>query len=151
MSVDRMKLLTALLGLSALLFLAGCRAPAESAGIMSRMAPCPDSPNCVSTFAEDEAHGIAPLVFEGSAEEAKVRLLSVIQDMPRTEIVEDDGDYLHVEFTSRIFRFVDDVEFQIDEDGRAIHFRSASRVGRGDIGANRNRMEAIREAFNAAS
>lgn len=117
---------------------------------MSRFAPCPDSPNCVSTFAEDEEHGITPLTYEGSSDEAKARLLSVIQDMPRTQIVEDDRDYIHAEFTSRIFRFVDDVEFQIDPENNVIHFRSASRAGRGDMGANRNRMEAIREAFSTA-
>ena len=47
-------------------------------------------------------------------------------------------------FTSAVFRFVDDVEFEVDEAARVVHVRSASRVGRGDFGANRKRVEAIR-------
>jgi len=55
--------------------------------------------------------------------------------------------YLHVEFRSTLFRFVDDVEFVIDEPQGLIHIRSASRVGYSDLGANRKRMEKIRLAF----
>jgi uncharacterized protein (DUF1499 family) len=55
--------------------------------------------------------------------------------------------YIHAEFTSALFRFVDDVEFQIDAESGLIHFRSASRVGRSDLGVNRKRMESIRMAF----
>jgi uncharacterized protein (DUF1499 family) len=143
-------MLRMLIGAFVLVVAVGCQAPQESEGTIMRMAPCPDSPNCVSTYAQDELHSIDPIAYEGSAEDAKARLLTVIEEMPRTEIVEDDGDYLHVEFTSRIFRFVDDVEFLLDSEASVIHFRSASRMGQGDMGANRNRMESIREAFNAA-
>ncbi len=148
-SVGR-NLFALLIGASLTVIMAGCRPPQESPDSMSRMAPCPESPNCVSTLAEDELHGIAPLTFDGSVDEARSRLLTIIQSMPRTNIVEDDGDYVHAEFTSRIFRFVDDVEFQINGDEGVIHFRSASRAGKGDLGANRKRMEEIRRSFDAA-
>lgn len=138
------------LGTATVLVLAGCRSSAGDSGPAARMAPCPDSPNCVSTLSEDEEHGIAALTFEGSPDEAKERLLSVIEGMPRTAIVENDGWYIRAEFTSRIFRFVDDVEFLIDANAGVIDFRSASRVGRSDLGANRKRMETIREAFSSA-
>jgi uncharacterized protein (DUF1499 family) len=46
-----------------------------------------------------------------------------------------------------IFRFVDDVEFYIDERANLIHFRSASRLGYSDMGVNRKRMETIRASF----
>jgi uncharacterized protein (DUF1499 family) len=39
---------------------------------------------------------------------------------------------------------VDDVEFVFDDESKTIHFRSASRIGYGDYGVNRDRMEAIR-------
>ena len=148
-SVGR-NLFALLIGASLIVIMAGCRPQLESRDSMSRMAPCPESPNCVSTLAEDEGHGIAPLTFDGSVDEARSRLLTIIQSMPRTNIVEDDGDYVHAEFTSRIFRFVDDVEFQINGDEGVIHFRSASRTGVGDLGANRKRMEEIRWSFDAA-
>ena len=71
--------------------------------------------------------------------------------MPRTQIVTDEETYIHATFTSLIFRFVDDVQFVIDDATKTIHFRSASRVGRGDMGVNRNRMEEIRTRFNQAA
>ena len=55
--------------------------------------------------------------------------------------------FIHVEFTSNIFRFIDDVEFYLTEQG-VIHFRSASRIGHSDLGVNRRRVEMIRIAFN---
>lgn len=58
--------------------------------------------------------------------------------------MEEDETYLHYECTSLLLRFVDDVEFLFDEPGKIIHFRSASRVGYGDLGVNRRRMEDIR-------
>ena len=54
--------------------------------------------------------------------------------------------FIHVEFTLNIFRFIDYVEFYLTEKG-AIHFRLASRIGHSDIGANRRRIEKIRIAF----
>jgi uncharacterized protein (DUF1499 family) len=136
----------------AVLALAGCAAAAPAnigkpAG--SQLAPCPDSPNCVNSQApaSDAVHAIAPLTYTGTADAAKARLREVIAAMPRTKIVADESNYLRAEFTSQIFRFVDDVEFLIDDAGKTIHFRSASRVGRGDMGVNRNRMEEIRTRF----
>jgi len=66
--------------------------------------------------------------------------------MPRAEIATDKENFLHVEFTSKIFRFVDDVEFYFNEPG-VIHFRSASRIGHSDMGVNRHRIEEIRHLF----
>ena len=65
---------------------------------------------------------------------------------PRATIIEETGQYMHVEFRSRIFGFVDDVEFLVDD--RVIQVRSASRVGRSDLGVNRKRIEALRLQFN---
>ncbi|BFU95401.1 MAG: hypothetical protein NTNFB02_21230 [Nitrospira sp.] len=106
--------------------------------------PCPSSPNCVSTLAEDERHAIAPFRYTKSRAEAKKALKTTLGTLPRSKLVEEDEAYLHYEFTSLIFRFVDDVEFLFDDQRRVIHFRSASRVGYGDFGVNRRRMEQIR-------
>ena len=89
---------------------------------------------------------IAPLIYQNSFLEAKEKLLKVIKSMPRTEIATNKVNFLHVEFTSNIFRFVDDVEFYFNEPG-IIHFRSASRIGHSDMGVNRYRMEEIRHLF----
>ncbi len=107
---------------------------------MERFAPCPSSPNCVSSQATDALHGIDPLPFVESVEQ----IAEIVRGISRTAIVEIDGDYLHATFTSRIFRFVDDVEFLIDREAGVTQVRSASRVGYGDINANRSRVEDLR-------
>ena len=89
---------------------------------------------------------IAPLIYQSTFPEAKEKLLKVIKSIPRAEIATNKENFLHVEFTSKIFRFVDDVEFYFNEPG-IIHFRSASRIGHSDMGVNRHRMEKIRHFF----
>ena len=74
----------------------------------------------------------------------------LLEAEPQARIVTREPDYIYVEFTSRLFRFVDDVEFLFDDTAGVIHFRSASRAGRSDLGANRRRMESIRAAFQAS-
>jgi len=108
------------------------------------LAPCPSSPNCVSTQAQDEGHTIPPFRYRKSRPEAKEALKEAIRSLPRTKLVEEDEAYLRYEFTSLLLRFVDDVEFQFDDETQTVHFRSASRTGYGDFGVNRRRMELIR-------
>lgn len=85
----------------------------------------------------------------GDSADVLSRLRAVVSAIPRAKIVTADENYLHVEFTSALFRFVDDVEFFVDREQRVIHFRSASRVGRSDLGVNRQRMQAIAAAYEA--
>ena len=88
------------------------------------------------------------VVVDGSAADAMARLKRVLAAMPRVRVVTETETYLHAESTSLVFRFVDDVEFLIDPEARVVHFRSASRAGRADLGVNRARMEAVRRAFS---
>lgn len=153
---NRAKTLLLSAGLLSLVALSACAAAAPTTvqqdAQTRTLSPCPESPNCVSTQAprEDAQHFIEPITFTGSAAEARQRLVDVIGAMPRTQIVTNEEGYLHATFTSLIFRFVDDVQFVIDDAAKTIHFRSASRVGRGDMGVNRNRMEEVRTRFNQA-
>ena len=110
-----------------------------------RLTKCPDSPNCVSTQAEDHEHWIAPLSVQQHSHGEIDVLEGIVLQMPRTKIIEKTTSYLRVEFRSALFRFVDDVEFYVEPGSSRIHFRSASRVGRSDLGVNRARMEQIRE------
>jgi uncharacterized protein (DUF1499 family) len=112
---------------------------------MRQLAPCPPSPNCVSTKAQDEGHAIALYRYQKTRPEAKEALKTIIRSLPRTKLVEEDESYLHYEFTSLLLRFVDDVEFIFDDEAKTIHFRSASRTGHSDFGVNRRRMEDIRK------
>ena len=113
------------------------------------LSPCPTSPNCVSSQANDSKHRVAPLVFAGQADTALDRLKRVLSNEPRTTIVREEEGYLHSEARSFLFRFVDDVEFMLDIDNQVIHVRSASRAGYSDLGVNRRRVERIRKAFDA--
>ncbi len=112
-----------------------------------RLRACPASPNCVSSQAADAAHRVEPIAFDGDPAAALDRLRRAVLSLPRARIVRADQSYLHAEFTSLFFRFVDDVELLIDPTRRLIQVRSASRVGYSDLGANRRRVEAIRRAF----
>ena len=126
------------------------KAPANLGVKNGRLAWCPSSPNCVCTQAEDETHQIDPIRFTGTPAEAMTKLKQALLTLPRVEIVTENEDYLHAVCRSLIFRYPDDVEFWIDGANQTIHFRSASRVGHGDFGVNRARMETIRQAFAAA-
>ena len=67
--------------------------------------------------------------------------------MPRSTVVTNEPGYTHAEFRSAAWGFVDDVEFYFDEEAGLIQFRSAARLGYGDGGVNRKRMEAVRAAY----
>ena len=113
---------------------------------IGQFADCPDKPNCVSTKSSTTSHKVSPLIYRTSLEEAKGKLIKIVKSMPRSKIINNNESFLHVEFTSQIFRFIDDVEFYFNETG-IIHFRAASRIGHSDLGVNRDRVEEIRFLF----
>ena len=125
---------------SLLPFLTACAGePPQNIGVQDgRLTACPDSPNCVSSFESDAEHGIQPL---------RANLLQVervLLGLVEANIVKSRDGYLYAEFTSRLMRYVDDVEFLEDSTAGVIHVRSASRLGYSDLGANRKRIEKIR-------
>ncbi len=111
-----------------------------------RLAPCPNRPNCVVSQGGDNRHHIDPIAYEGEKPAAMALIQQVVQALPGTRITAQTDDYLHVEFRSKIMGFVDDVAFFFP-DAAVIHMRSASRVGYFDFGANRRRLETIRQRF----
>ena len=113
----------------------------------NRLSACPSSPNCVVSQYGDEKHAVEPIAYQGDRTTAKETLLKVLSVVPRTEVIEDTGNYIHAESTSRIFKFVDDAEFYFPEDENVIQVRSAARVGESDLGVNRRRIEQIRLAM----
>jgi uncharacterized protein (DUF1499 family) len=134
----------AICGASMLFLHCAGRRPVDLGITDGKLAACPDSPNCVSSRSADEEHGIGPLAWEASPSEAVAKLKEIILSMERTTIITETDSYLHAEFKSATWGYVDDVEFQIDGESKVIHVRSASRLGYGDFGVNRKRIEAIR-------
>ena len=139
------------IALSCSLVLIGCTGtrPANLGARDGKLPPCPASPNCVSSQSTDREHAVEPLRYSGTASEAMAALDTIISGMKRARVVTRTGSYLHAEFTSALFRFVDDLEFLLDERAAVIHVRSASRVGHSDLGVNRKRVEDIRAAMTA--
>ena len=112
-----------------------------------KLAPCPDSPNCVSTQSEEKGHAMKPLPYLQTREASREKILSILKDMKRTEIVKLTESYIHVECRTALLHFMDDVAFFLDDTTRVVHFRSASRVGYYDFGLNRRRMKRISEKY----
>jgi uncharacterized protein (DUF1499 family) len=112
-----------------------------------RLAPCPSTPNCVSSLAEDPGRRIEPFTFAGSVSEAQERLRRAIRGMKRSRIVHDEAGYLRAEFSTPVLRYVDDVDLSIEPG--IVHVRSASRSGYSDLGVNRRRVERLRQRFAA--
>ncbi|MCL6262890.1 DUF1499 domain-containing protein [Craterilacuibacter sp. RT1T] len=116
-----------------------------------RLAPCPASPNCVSSQApaSDVQHAIAALELR-RADLPWPQIVDVVGSLPRTRIVKQEEGYLHAESRSAWLGFVDDVELYRPANSQWLALRSASRLGYSDLGVNRARMQALRESMAKA-
>jgi uncharacterized protein (DUF1499 family) len=123
--------------------------PATLGVVDGKLAPCPAAPHCVTSQQEGGIHSIAPIHYTMSRDDARRRLVSIIRAMPGADLITDSNDYVRAEFTTPRFKFVDDVEIYLDDRDKLAHFRSSSRTGFWDLGANRRRIEEIRRQFVA--
>ncbi|MFT5701411.1 MAG: hypothetical protein ACI8ZB_004303 [Desulforhopalus sp.] len=115
-----------------------------------QLVPCPPTSNCVNSQATDENHTIQLFYYKGTPQEAQEPLLRALKSEERGQIITANESYIRAEFTSKLFRFVDDVEFYISKtltDDIVIDIRSASRIGSSDFGVNRKHIEQIRSNF----
>jgi uncharacterized protein (DUF1499 family) len=116
-----------------------------------RIVPCPDTPNCVSSEAQDPRHAVAPMQLAGNPEKAWVQIRAKVDALPRSRIVAATEHYLHATLKSRLFGFIDDLELKLDPQTNMIGIRSASRTGAYDLGVNRRRVENLRQQLKAAA
>ena len=129
------------------------RPPAEPGLREGKLQPPSRTHNSVSSQAALWPEGqyaveyatIEPLAFTQDSALAMNRLRDVLAGWPGARIIENNPEYISVQFDTRWLRFVDDAEFLLDPAAHVIHVRSASRLGRKDFGANRARIEAIRQ------
>lgn len=124
-----------------------------------RLAPCPLNRDCVSSSDTTPSLYIAPLAYTSSRTQATQDLLKAIQAVGQARIVSNHRNYLRVEYpintpaehASEYYyqpeEAVDDVEFYLVPGSRLIEMRSIARLGLFDVGANRARLEQIRDAF----
>lgn len=110
-----------------------------------------DAWNSVSSQAalhpHTDYHLIAPLAYRGDGKAAFARLTAIVRGMRGATVITAESGYLYAQFQTPLMKYIDDVEFALDEPAGVIHMRSASRLGRKDFGVNRRRMEAVRSAF----
>ncbi|WP_417880203.1 DUF1499 domain-containing protein [Vibrio sp.] len=109
---------------------------------------CSSKPNCVSTQELRSDYQVAP--FELISEATTINEIEqVALTLKRSKTVNKTDESLHLESTSLIFRFVDDLH--IVKQGSLLQVRSKSRVGYSDFGVNKSRVEALREKLIAAN
>ena len=134
------------IALIALFIIARVSQNGQAPGITDgRLARCPDTPNCVcSEYDGDQAHFIEPIELPAETAMTLARMRAAIIEQGGT-IVSERADYLAATYTTPLFGFVDDLEVRIEGDRGLAHVRSASRVGHSDLGANRKRVERLRE------
>ncbi len=92
---------------------------------------------------------IAPLALRGDGPATIAKLKTVVQAMPGAKVMKSEPGYLYAQYTTKLMKYVDDVEFWHDPAAQVIQVRSASRLGKSDLGVNRKRIEAVRAALAA--
>ena len=104
------------------------------------LADCPGNPNCAGSEASDPERRVERLRVPGGLDAVAMWLA----DQSDASVVRRDADYLHATFHSRVMGYTDDVEFLALPGGDEVAVRSASRLGKSDLGANAKRVERIR-------
>ncbi len=112
-----------------------------------KLAPCPNSPNCVASQTKSEKQFIEPFDPKGNPEQEMSRLKNILCNMKGVTVITSRKDYIHAECRTLLMGFVDDLEFFLDRGEGLIHVRSVSRLGYSDLGKNRKRVEMIRRLF----
>lgn len=110
----------------------------------NRLTPCPSSPNCVCSCDPDHKSYTPPFPLLPNGMEILKR---IIKDQPRSKIVEATDMYIHAEFHSKLFKFIDDLEFLVNPEKNVIEVSSRAREGYWDLGVNRRRVETLRKLY----
>lgn len=146
-----MKILLIFLGIVLLLIIA-CQIWARTASQPplgshnGKLLPVPNTPNSVATQSGNNAQRMAPISYATNRETAQKHLLQILNQLPRTTIIQNEPGYIYMVSRSAFFGFPDDVEFLFIDN--KIHFRAVARLGRSDFGVNKKRMHTIKQLFD---
>ena len=111
---------------------------------------CGKNPNCVSSQTTQSSMRIAPINASDTPELTWLMLRDLVETIPQAILISENETYRHYQFTTPLMGFIDDVELLFDRKKQLIQVKSASRVGQSDFGANRKRVELLREGLNKA-
>ena len=106
--------------------------------------PCSDKPNCVCSIETRAKFQVKPISIVLDQANLFEPILPLLNQLGEFRLERIEGNYLHGTFTSRLFRFKDDLELLYHPDQKLLHIRSASRVGYSDLGVNRKRINQFR-------
>jgi uncharacterized protein (DUF1499 family) len=131
-----------------LLLLPGCTAAPEKPASGAALPPCGPLPNCVNSENGAGHQAIAPI-------QASPGQWQALKDWLRSQgdwmITREEADFLQAVAITPLMRYRDDVQLRFDRTAGIIHARSSSRLGIGDMGANRARVERLRSQVTGES
>ena len=78
------------------------------------------------------------------SEKAFIELIQILENTPRLEIINKEKDYIHAIATSRIMKFIDDIEIKNLNQDNIFQIKSSSRLGIYDLGVNKRRVQTLR-------
>ena len=78
------------------------------------------------------------------SEKAFIELIQILENTPRIEIINKEKDYIHAIATSRIMKFIDDIEIKNLNQDNIFQIKSSSRLGFYDLGVNKRRVQTLR-------
>lgn len=115
--------------------------PADS----NPFSPCPDSPNCIRLS----------VPFDMDPDRLMSACEMILKNM-ETGDIESDSQSLQIDAVFRIalLGFRDDFSVRISEDntsGSILHLSSRSRLGKGDLGVNRRRVQKFLSSVQSVS
>ncbi|MEZ6141890.1 MAG: DUF1499 domain-containing protein [Zavarzinella sp.] len=85
---------------------------------------------------------LQPVVVHVPPAELVTTIVAQVGAMPRWHVESSTEQQIHLTRRTRLFRFIDDIFLTIShhESGALVHFRSKSRLGKGDLGQNRRNI-----------
>ena len=78
------------------------------------------------------------------SEKAFIELIEILDNTPRLEIINKEKNYIHAIATSRIMKFIDDIEIKNLNQDNIFQIKSSSRLGIYDLGVNKRRVQTLR-------
>ena len=105
----------------------------ELVNIDDNLSDCKLTTNCIfQTWKVDDS------------EKAFTELIQILENTPRLKIIRKEKYYIHAIATSRIMKFIDDIEIRKLNQDNIFQVKSSSRYGFYDLGVNKRRVQTLR-------
>ena len=72
-----------------------------------------------------------------------LELIDILKNTPRVKIINIQEDYIHALATSRVMKYVDDIEIMKSDKDNILKIKSKSRSGFYDLGVNQRRINTL--------